>query len=290
MTGYGRAEVSGPRVAALAEARSLNHRSLDVALRLPRLLSPWEAEARRLVQGALQRGRVEVTVTVTPVPGQAVAPVAVNPDQARAYAEAASRLAGELGVPPGLPVTWLLEQPGVLGREAEAALPPEEAWEVASQAMAQALGDLVARREAEGKALAQELGTLRETLAAQVEQMAARVPVALQRRAERLRERVRALLEEAPLDEGRLAMEVALLAERSDVSEELARLRAHQEQLTLLLAEGGPVGRTLDFLLQELHREVNTVGAKADDLDLSRLVIAAKATLEKIREQVQNLE
>ncbi len=110
------------------------------------------------------------------------------------------------------------------------------------------------------------------------------------RRTERLRERVRALLADATFDEGRIATEVALWAERTDITEELVRLRAHLEQFALTLEKGGPVGRLFDFLIQELNREVNTVGAKADDLEVSQAVIAAKGVLEKLREQVQNLE
>jgi uncharacterized protein (TIGR00255 family) len=120
--------------------------------------------------------------------------------------------------------------------------------------------------------------------------MAGRAPAALERKEQRLRERVQALLGAQPLDEGRLATEVAMWAEKSDITEELARLRAHMAELARLLDEGGAVGRTLDFLIQEMNREVNTVGSKADDLELSQAAIAAKSTLEKLREQAQNIE
>jgi uncharacterized protein (TIGR00255 family) len=120
--------------------------------------------------------------------------------------------------------------------------------------------------------------------------MVGRGPAALERKQQRLRERVQALLGSQPLDEGRLATEVAMWAEKSDITEEVARLHAHMGEFTRLLDEGGPVGRTLDFLIQEMNREVNTVGSKADDLELSQAAIAAKSTLEKLREQVQNIE
>jgi uncharacterized protein (TIGR00255 family) len=120
--------------------------------------------------------------------------------------------------------------------------------------------------------------------------MAARGPAAIERKQQRLRERIQALLGATPLDEGRLAAEVAMWAEKTDVSEEMARLRAHLDEFTRLLDAGGAVGRTIDFLIQEMNREVNTVGSKADDLELSQAVIAAKSTLEKLREQAQNIE
>jgi uncharacterized protein (TIGR00255 family) len=148
----------------------------------------------------------------------------------------------------------------------------------------------VERRETEGAALAEELGRLREALTGHVETVARRAPAAVERRTVRLRERMQAMLGDAQLDPARLATEVAVWADRTDVSEELARLRAHLTQLAALLAADEPVGRTLDFLIQEINREVNTVGSKADDLEISQTVIAAKATLEKMREQVQNIE
>jgi uncharacterized protein (TIGR00255 family) len=290
MTGYGRAEASGPRLSAAVECRSVNHRHLDIALKLPRALAIYEPDARRLVQAAVQRGRVDVSATLTPVGGGLGTTLSVNTTQAREYAAAARALADELRLTATLRIEWLLAQPGVLTRDAEPTVAPEEGWTLVAQALEAALADLVARREAEGKALAQELGALHETLEAEVALVAARVPVAQTRRVTRLRERVQALLGEIPVDQGRLATEVAALAERADITEELARLRVHLGELRARIDEGGQVGRPLDFLIQEINREVNTVGSKADDLEISQAVIAAKATLEKVREQVQNIE
>jgi len=290
MTGYGRAEVSGPRISAAVECRSVNHRHLDISLKLPRALAVYEPDARRLIQAAVQRGRVDVSATLTPAGGGSGTTLSVNAAQAREYATAARAVADELRLTATLRVEWLLAQPGVLTRDTEPAVAPEEGWALVAQALEAALADLVARREAEGKALAQELGALHETLEAEMGLVAARVPVAQTRRMTRLRERIQALLGEIPVDEGRLATEVAALAERADITEELARLRVHLGDLRARIDEGGQVGRPLDFLIQEINREVNTVGSKADDLEISQAVIAAKATLEKIREQVQNIE
>ena len=290
MTGYGRAEVSGPRLSVSVECRSVNHRHLDIALKLPRALAVYEPDARRLVQAAVERGRVDVSVTLTPAGGGSLGTLSVNTAQAREYEAAARTLADELGLTPSLRIEWLLAQPGVLARDAEPAVSPEEGWALLAQGLEAALADLVARREAEGKALAQELGTLHQMLEAGVALIIARVPAAQARRATRFRERVQALLSEIPVDQGRLATEVAALAERADITEELARLRVHLGELRARIDEGGTVGRPLDFLIQEINREVNTVGSKADDLEISQAVIAAKATLEKIREQVQNIE
>jgi uncharacterized protein (TIGR00255 family) len=289
MTGYGRAETSGGRLTIAVECKSLNHRHLDIVLKLPRLLASLELDARRAVQGAVQRGRVEISATLATAEG-AASQVGVSLGQAREYLAAAHRLAAAVDVTGGPSLEWLLGQPGVLERQEATALSVEEGAALLSRSLAAALDDLVTRRQAEGKALAQELGRLREALAEQVDHVAGLLPRIGEGRAARLRQRIQALLGDLPVDEGRIAMEVAVLAERADVTEEVARLRAHLHQFGVLLDEGGPVGRTMDFLLQEMHREVNTLGAKSDDLAIAQAVIAAKATVEKLREQVQNVE
>jgi uncharacterized protein (TIGR00255 family) len=290
MTGYGRSAVERDTITVAVEVRSLNHRHLDIALKLPRPLLPLEPEARRLIQGRIQRGRLDVSVSVTSVATQRTGQVKVDTALAREYFERANALADELKIAGTPELMWLLEQPGVLTLGELDPVAPEDGWPLLAQALTRAMDRLVAQREAEGQAILGEVATLHKQFGAQVERMAARVPEALARRQERLRERLRALLGEMTLDEGRLAMEVAVWAEKTDISEELARLRAHLEQSAALLREGGSVGRTLDFLVQEMNREVNTVASKADDLDLSQAAIAAKAILEKLREQLQNLE
>jgi uncharacterized protein (TIGR00255 family) len=296
MTGYGRAEAAGTRLTLSVECKSVNHRHLDVAVKLPRSLGSLEPDARRMIQAALGRGHVEVSVSLSPVEGGTLTPISVNVTLAREYLRAGQSLADELAVggEPGRQwqpsLDWLVAQPGVLSREAEPALSPEEAWPLLADALGRSLADLVARREAEGQALCQELTLLHDGLRGHADVMAARGPSAVARRAVRLRERIDALRGDAAVDEARIATEVAVWSDKTDVSEELARLHAHSDQLTLLLQTGGIVGRTLDFLLQEMNREVNTVGSKADDLEISQAVIAAKGVLEKLREQVQNIE
>jgi uncharacterized protein (TIGR00255 family) len=290
MTGYGRAESTGARTILTVECKSVNHRHLDVSLKLPRVLAAFEADARRLIQASVQRGRVDVSTTVTTAEGTVLNPLTVNVAQAREYADAARRLSEALDLSDGPSLGWVMGQPGVLTREEPVTLSADEAWPLLEKALAGALALMVERRETEGAALARELTGLRAVLTGHVEAVARRVPAAVERRAARLTERMRAMLDGAELDQARLAAEVAVWADRTDVSEELARLRAHLTQLAALLDGDEPVGRTLDFLIQEINREVNTIGSKADDLEISQAVIAAKATLEKMREQVQNIE
>lgn len=289
MTGFGRAERTAEAWTVTVEARSVNHRHLEIALRLPAAVAALEIEARRLVQARLERGRVDVTIQLNPSTGRSARDVRVDTALARRYAQQARELAGDLGLEaPSL--TWILEQPGVVQVEEAAPPDPGSVWPLLSETLGSALDELVARRTAEGAALVSALRALRSELLGQVATIAARAPVTAARRGERLRDRLRTMLGDSGIDEARIATEVAAWAQKTDIAEELARLASHLDELGLMLDKGGPVGRQLDFLVQELNREVNTVSAKADDLELSQAALAAKGTLEKIREQVQNLE
>lgn len=290
MTGFGRAEATGESIAVSVEARSVNHRHLDVALRLPRALASLELDARRLVQSRVERGRVDVTVQLTPLGGGAAQRVQVDAALAREYVARARALAMELGLEGRPSFAWVLEQPGVVRLEEPEPAETTAPWPLVAEALTRALDELVARRTAEGERLVDALRTLHAELTTTVDVLTARAPLTATRREERLRERLRALLSDTTIDEARIVTEAAIWADKSDVTEELARLRAHLAEFTLLLDKGGPVGRPLDFLIQELNREINTAASKADDLEMSQAALAAKGVLEKIREQVQNLE
>ncbi|HEY3100438.1 MAG TPA: YicC/YloC family endoribonuclease [Methylomirabilota bacterium] len=289
MTGFGRGEASGESIAVTVEVRSVNHRHLDVAVRLPRSLAALELDVRRLVQSRLERGRVDIAVQLTALAGAATQRVQVDAALAREYVARARALAMELGLDGAPNLAWLLEQPGVVRLEDPEPVEPAAPWPLLAEALGRALDELVARRTAEGDRLAEALRTLHAELTTDVEIIAVRAPGTTARREERLRDRLRALLAET-VDQSRIVTEAAVWADKSDVTEELARLRAHLAEFTLLLDKDGPVGRPLDFLIQELNREINTVASKADDLEMSQAALAAKGVLEKIREQVQNLE
>jgi uncharacterized protein (TIGR00255 family) len=290
MTGFGRAEICAGPIVITVEARSLNHRHLDATFRLPRALAGLEMDARRLLQSRLERGRVEIAVQLGSAAGASLQQVRVNQTLAAEYVARARELGAAVGVGGDVTLAWVLERPGVVSLEEADAPDPDTVWPVLSDALSRALDELVARRAAEGEALGVELHALTADLRAQVDLVEARVPAAAARRAERLRERIRALLGDATIDEGRILSEVAIWAEKTDVREELTRLRAHLEQFAHVLDKGGAVGRPLDFLIQELGREVNTIASKADDLEVSQAALAAKGLIEKMREQVQNLE
>jgi uncharacterized protein (TIGR00255 family) len=288
MTGYGRAEVRGARTALIAEARSLNHRFLETNVKLPRGLTSHEPDVRRLVQGRIARGRVDITITLRRTAGTAGA---VRTDVALGleYARGARALGDAVGAAPDLTVADLLRLPGVVTVE-EAEEEDGESAVLVKTAATEALDELGRMRQTEGAALARDLGAHLDALGSWVRGAEALLPAALARIQSRLRDRVQAILGETPVDAGRLAQEVATWAARSDVAEELARLRSHLAQFQTLLADGGAVGRQLDFLTQELHREVNTIASKADDTELAAGLLEARTLVDRIREQVQNVE
>lgn len=289
MTGFGRAEFEVAGAGYQVELRSVNQRHLDLQVRLPRSLARFEPGLRRRLQPRFARGKVELSVNGRP--GAALEALRIDGEVAGRYVEAARELAGRHGLGGALDVARLLALPGV-ARFAEPELPEGEFESALAQAVDRAADATLAMRRAEGEALERDLrARLAEldALAAQVEERAGSVQAATR---EKLRKRAEQLAAETGLsDPARLAQEVVWAADRLDVTEELVRLRSHGEQFRAALAGGaGGVGRRLEFLLQEMAREVNTLGSKGSDAPLAHLVVELKTGLERMREQVQNVE
>lgn len=292
MTGHGRATVERAGRRATVEIRSVNHRFLDLKLRGVPVAPAVEEQVSARVREQVERGAVTVTVHLERR-GEAAA-VRLDRDAARAAHGELVELARELSLPaPDLAL--VLAQPGVVAAADDLA-DDQAAAEAILEAAAQALGRLGTMRETEGQTLGKDLGarldSLRDLLAG-IERAAAAQPDEVRRR---LGERLARLLEDTRtnLDPARLVQEVAILADRADVTEEIVRARSHLDQVRGLLggaaAPRGGVGRRLDFLVQELGREINTIGSKSSAGEISRHVVEAKAELEKIREQAQNIE
>lgn len=289
MTGFGAATAETPAGRMAVEIRSFNHRFREVQVRLPRDLAALEDRVRALVQGRVHRGRVEVVVSRDEGARRPRA-VRVDLELAGAYARALRELADGVGASGEVTLAQLAALPDVLrvedDRTAADSLGP--ALEAAAAAAADALVEM---RSAEGKRLAEYVLGRLDAIEGHVEAVAARSHEAVRLHGERLRLRLAEVLAEVPVDEARLANELALHAERSDISEEITRLRSHLGQARQAVTdEEGPVGRKLEFLLQEMGRETNTIGSKAGDLEIARAVIAMKTALEGLREQIQNIE
>jgi len=292
MTGFGCAAFALAGARFEVEVRSVNHRYLDLRVRLPRILAGAENTLRERVGRRFARGKVELSVA-SPGGAAAACRVEVDYDAAGRYLEAARELQARFGLDPGLEVDDLLGLPGV-ARVVEAEVDPACAEQALLAAVEEALAAAVAMRETEGKGLEAEFRARLDRVAALVEDLEARSGTVREAARERLARRARELRAETGVaDDARLYQEVVIAAERLDVAEELSRLRSHGEQFRSTLAAaraGDPVGRRLDFLLQELGREANTVGSKANDAQMAHSVVELKTELERIREQVQNVE
>lgn len=289
MTGFGTGEALTPAGRLTIEIRSVNHRFSEILVRLPRDLSALEDRVRAAVQARVLRGRVEVTI-MREERGSRPKTVRSDTELARAYAQALRELADVLGVAGPITLPQIVSLPDVL-RVEETREDAEALWPDLGRAVEQAVGALVAMREAEGRRLAGDLLARLDRIGDVTHTVEARSRTAVADYAQRLRQRIAELLSEVPLDENRLAMEIAIFAERVDVSEEVTRLRSHLTQFRQDVTNAdGAIGRRLEFVLQEMGREANTIGSKASDLEITRAVIAIKGELESLREQVQNVE
>jgi uncharacterized protein (TIGR00255 family) len=291
MTGFGRARLELEGVSYAVELRCVNHRHLDVSLRLPRPLSALEPELRRALAGRFTRGKVDLSVAAPP--GAARADVDFDHALAGRYVDFARALAEQRGLGAELRAAELLALPGV-ARVQEHALDEAALAPALAAAVAEAAAAADAMRAAEGRALERELRARLAAVAGLAEDVAARSADVAAAARERLRKRAEQLRAETGLvDEARLAQELIAAAERMDVTEEVVRLKSHVAQFEAALDSAAPgvaVGRRLEFLLQELSREANTIGAKAGDAPLAHRAVDLKTELERIREQVLNVE
>ncbi len=289
MTGYGRgeAEVEGSR--AVAEIRSVNHRFLDLKLRGSNLSMELEEAVRGRIKGALSRG--SVTVTVRSESSSAARQLRIDADAARSAFEALGELADSLGLARPTDLSLLCSLPGVVAM-AESDEAGESASSAALLAVENAIAALVSMRAGEGEILGRDLEERLSRIEDLSELVSKSAAIAPQRAQTRLAERIERLLAggTVDVDAERIAQEVAVVADRQDVTEELVRVSAHLEQFAKLMGESKAVGRRLDFLVQELGREFNTIASKSQAVEISAAVVEAKAELEKLREQVQNLE
>ena len=287
MTGFGRGEATAEGFRFAVELHSVNRKHIDLALNLPRTLLVLEGRIRETLTASLARGRINVTVTIHPMVDSS--PQIVDWELATIYADSMRALQQRLGIEGGLTLDSVLRAPGVLllpGQDIDA----EAAWPSLEKALQSALTALLKMRAFEGTALAADLSTRLATLRECAASIAARAPELAGQHRKQLLERLSNAQIELPVDDDRLLRELALFADRSDISEELTRLESHFVQMESLQQQKLPVGRTLEFLTQEIGRELNTLSVKSNDAPTSHWVVAAKAELEKIREQVQNIE
>lgn len=289
MTGFGRGEASAAGMKVEVELSTVNRKQFDARLTLPNALFAYESRATAMIHDAISRGYVRGTVRVSASGAIRRRRVRVDVDLAAAEIEMLRKTAKRLGLRDDLSARSLTALPNVLCYE-ERPEECEQMWTLLSKALGLALRSLAAMRRREGKALAQALRAQLRRGERVVTQIRKRAPFAVARLTEALQTRLREAGVRVTAGDDALVREIALLADKADISEELVRLDSHMEQVRRLLASTEPAGRPLDFLCQEMFREINTIGSKANDARISRYVIDVKTLLEIIREQVQNVE
>ena len=288
MTGFGRGEYQGDGMHVEVEVKSFNHRYCDVFPHLPRRLNSLEGQLRNLVKQRVSRGRIEITVQ-SDLASLADQKLELDLNLARDLHLALKTLQENLALPGEIRLETMANFKEIFSRK-EVEMDVEKEWAAIQVALEGALNGLESMRREEGAVLHRDFGQRLKTVEEIVGTIEERAPLALQACRERLAQRVKELSGGIAVDEGRLAQEVAYLAERSDISEELVRLRSHIHQFREMLDRAEPMGRKLEFILQEINREANTIGSKANDAGVAQMTVDIKAELEKMREQVQNVE
>lgn len=288
MTGFGRGESDNGALKIVVEVKAVNHRYSEITIKQPRQFLALEDKMKKVIGEYIERGKVDVFVRTQEL-ADAEKPVQVDMKRALAYHTALQELAETTGCDYHADPYRLITLPEVIVKE-ENEPDIKALWSVMEVALRQAMDNHVAMREQEGAHIGENLHEKVAGLQQLTTRVAERSPLVLQEYKEKLAARIADLLSNTALDVDRLEQEVAYFAEKSCIDEELVRLQSHFEQFYTITAQNGSIGRKLDFLIQEMNRETNTIGSKANDLEIGRLVVEMKSELEKVREQIQNIE
>jgi len=288
MTGFGRAEFASEHLRASCELKSVNHRYFEFSARVPRSCSFLEERLKKLCHTEIARGKIECHVSLEFL-GESNIEVALNQGVLRGYLDAFALMETEHGVRNDITASSLIRVPDLFGIQKKA-IDEEEIWQVVEQAAKQALAKFIEMRQTEGQNLQTDILARTDEILAHVVFIDERSPQIVAEHSAKLTARMQELLESASVDEQRLLTEAAIFADKTSVAEETVRLRSHLEQLAAFFNSPEAIGRKMDFLVQEINREANTIGSKANDIEMARRVVEIKSNVEKIREQVQNIE
>lgn len=288
MTGFGRCEISENTRKMTVEMKSVNHRYLDVNMKMPKKLNFFDASIRSLLKGYLQRGKVDLFITYEDT-AETNFSLKYNQELAGEYLKYLQQMAEQFGLENDIRVSTLSRYPEIFSME-EVQADEEELWQLLEKAVRGACTQFVDTRIKEGEALKADLLEKLDGMLVNVDYIEKRSPQIIGEYRQKLEDKVKELLEDAHIEESRLATEVTIFADKICVDEETVRLRSHIEHMKTTLTEGGAVGRKLDFIAQEMNREANTILSKANDLEVSNHAIDLKTEIEKVREQIQNIE
>ncbi len=288
MTGYGRTAASGATMDVVFEVKCVNNRYLDCSVRLPRVYGYLEEKIKKCVQSSFSRGKIDVSLSIQETAGQN-GEIAVDEQLLEGYLSALKLIHERTGLRDDVSVSSLARMPDLLTRK-QNDVDEDAVWQEIRPFVEQGIAACIAMRETEGLALKADLLSNLDLLIDITKQIEQLTPASVEKYKARLEQKIRETLAERQIDDARILTEVALFADRVSVDEELTRLHSHIDQFKNLLNTSVPVGRKLDFLTQEMNREVNTTGSKCSEIEITRLVVEAKSVLEKIREQIQNVE
>lgn len=289
MTGFGRAENKDRDYEVIVEAKTVNSKHRDVYLKIPFVLNVIDGRIRKKIQDYISRGKLDLYISFTNFK-QDQQDVVLNKSLAKSYVKALNELMNiDSMIDNSIDLGLVASVPDVI-KINQASIDEDELWQVVSPVLENALESLVQARQIEGNHLKEDLKSHTDKTAELVAAIKEKTPVAFETTKENLRKRVEALLENTAIDEALILNEIAILSDRLAVDEEITRLESHIQRLYDLLETEEPVGRKIDFLLQELNRETNTIGSKTDNIDIKNYVVDLKSEIEKIREQVQNIE
>ncbi len=288
MTGFGRCQVNENGYDISCELKGVNHRFFDVHIRMPRRYAFLEDRVKDELKKNLSRGRLEISITIEKT-NESARNIKVDKDLAMAYYVSLKDLAENLNISQDISVVDIFRLPDIFNLTDQEE-DPELIWAILKKSLTIAINSLVEMRCKEGANLGQDISARNAYILAEVNELEQRSPLVAQEYQERLRTRINDMLGSHIIDEGRLLQEAAIFADKASITEEIVRLKSHIKHLDDLLQDGDAIGRKCDFLVQEMFREINTVASKANDIHMSQIVVDVKAELEKIREQLQNIE
>jgi len=288
MTGFGRGNYEESGRSFVIEIKSVNHRYLDVNVKMPRAMISLEERIRKAISETISRGKIDVFVTQNNYEKEDMV-ASFNEHLADSYVKCLQEIKERYSVRDDISVSLIAKFPDVISLQKDEQ-DLEDIWKTAEVPLKMAIEALVSMREREGEKLKEDIVTRCNNVAELVKKVELRAPLVVKEYKERLEQRLKDLLNDAVIDENRIAMEIAIFADRSNIDEEIVRLKSHLAQMIDNTKLEEPVGRKLDFILQELNRETNTIGSKANDAELVQIVLNMKNEIEKIREQVQNIE
>lgn len=288
MTGFGRGECEELGRSFVVEIKTVNHRYSDISVKLPRQLSYLEDSIRKLVLSYISRGKIDVYISQVKYSEDDV-DVSIDDALASAYIRALCELRDKFKIEDDITVSMVSRFPDILN-VTKVEEDKDEVWNTLKSAIDKALNNLMSMRDREGQKLALDILERGKYIGSVIKIIEERSPMVVKEYKQKLEDRIKEIIGDINVDEARIAAEVAIFADRCSITEEIVRMNSHLDQLVLILNEEEPVGRKLDFLVQEMNREINTIGSKANDIVISKNVVEVKSEIEKIREQIQNIE